>query len=170
MHRFFTFLIFICLSYCLSQSGFGQDFHPTTFYVVRHADRDGTNDALTQAGEKRAEQLAVLMKALRVDAIFSTDTQRTQLTAKPTADALGIEVISYGQLDDAWFEKIKAEHQGKVVLIVGHSNTSGQIVNGLGGKGDFSLEENEYDNLFIVTTTEQGATAIRVDFGEPDNQ
>ncbi len=162
MNRFaFSVLILVFLSPAL----FGQELQTTTFYIVRHADRDGVNDALTEAGKKRAEELAALMKILRVNAIYSTDTQRTQSTAKPTADALGLSIDSYDELSSTWFDDLKSNHQGKVVLIVGHSNTSGMIANGLGGEGDFTLGEDEYDNLFIVNVSENGTHAMRIRYG-----
>jgi len=142
-----------------------QDQQVTTWYVVRHADRDGGTDRLTTAGEQRAEHLKTLMKPLRVNAVYSTDTKRTQQTAGPTASALKLPVIKYGKLSQMWFEKIKKNHRGEVVLIVAHSNTAGKIVEGLGGKGDFSIGEDEYDNLFVVTTGKQGSKAMRLKFG-----
>jgi broad specificity phosphatase PhoE len=171
MNRISITLLFVLglLSCVGAEKLSAQDFQSTTFYVVRHADRDGSNDSLTEAGIARAKQLAILMKTFRVEAIYSTDTERTQNTAKPTAEALDLDVTSYGDLTDDWFQKLKTDHAGQAVLIVGHSNTSGQIVNGLGGAGDFSLEEDEYENLFIVTTKPDGATAIKIDFGAADH-
>lgn len=165
MYQFaFRVFVFFCLLQTLSQA---QELQPTTFYIVRHAERAATGDALTKAGVQRAEELATLMKSLRVSAVYSTDTQRTQSTAKPTAKAMELTVNSYGELNEAWFEELKDRHQGQAVLIVGHSNTSGMIVNGLGGKGDFSLQEDEYDNLFVLTVSDDEARAIKVKFGHP---
>lgn len=137
-----------------------------TFYIVRHADRDGSNDALTSEGVERANHLRELMKTLQIDAIFSTDTVRTKSTAAPTATALGLEVQIYGDLTPEWFEQIKTEHTGKAVLIVGHSNTSGLIAKGLGGQGDFEIEEDEYQSLFVVTTGVGGAASVRLRYGK----
>lgn len=155
-------LFFVCL---FAVPLVGQDYQPTTFYIVRHAERDGTNDALTEAGELRAKELAVLMKSLRIKAVYSTDTQRTQSTAKPTAETLELEIQSYNELSPAWFNELKSDHQGHAVLIVGHSNTSGMIANELGGEGDFSLGEDEYDNLFIVKIEDDQTSALRIRFG-----
>ena len=137
----------------------------TTWYVVRHADRDGEKDLLTKAGQQRAETLKELMKTLRVNVVYSTDTKRTRDTAAPTAKALRLSVTTYGTLSKDWFEKIKKGHRGDVVLIVAHSNTAGKIVQGLGGKGDFSIGEHEYDSLFVVTIDKQGSKALRLKFG-----
>lgn len=163
MHKFAIHAIaLVCL---LSTFATAQETASTTFYIVRHAERTA-GDELTEAGVKRAKELATIMKSFRVSAVYSTDTQRTQSTARPTAEAMELSITSYGNLTADWFDQLKERHQGETVLIVGHSNTSGEIVNGLGGQGDFSLREDEYDNLFIVTVTNAETQAIKVKYGE----
>ena len=83
----------------------------------------------------------------------------------PTAKALNLSIVIYGPLTKEWFEQIKAKHRGKAVLIVGHSNTAGAIVRGLGGQGVFSIDDDEFDSLFIVTSGEGGSTAMRLKYG-----
>ncbi len=144
-----------------------QESQPSTWLIVRHADRPGEEDAITPAGEQRAEQLAQLAKTLRVQAVYSTDTQRTRRTAEPTAKALKLEIATYSTLNEDWYKELKSRHAGQVVLIVGHSNTAGKIVNGLGAPGDFSIGDDDFDNLFIVTTTDSQSSAVRLKFGEP---
>jgi phosphohistidine phosphatase SixA len=147
-------------------SGYSQEVTPpTTWYVVRHADRDGSHDALTEAGVQRSDRLAELMQILRVNHIYSTDTKRTRNTAGPTAAKMSLPVKLYGDLDKAWFDQLKGKHPGDVVLIVGHSNTADKIVEGLGGKGNFSLDDDEYDSLFVVSTKGQEARAMRIRYG-----
>lgn len=68
-------------------------------------------------------------------------------------------------LDKSWFDQIKEKHPGDVVLIVGHSNTADKIVEGLGGKGNFSLDDDEYDSLFVVSTKGREARAMRIRYG-----
>ena len=161
------FLGWFIFGLLLAQLSLAQEPETTTWLIVRHADRAGSDDALTKEGERRADQLADLMKTLRVGAVYSTNTQRTQRTVEPTATALNLSVTKYGALSDAWFDQIKSKHRGAVVLIVAHSNTAGQIVHGLGSQGDFSLDEDEFDSLFIVTTGDQGSTAVRLKYGDP---
>jgi hypothetical protein len=59
------------------------------------------------------------------------------------------------------------EIAGHVVLIVAHSNTAGSITIGLGAKGDFSIAEDEFDNLFVVTTDDFQTAAVRLKYGQP---
>jgi len=171
--RKLLFLIQACLPVALvcywapPATALQEEVAPTTFYVVRHADRDGTRDALTDAGKLRAEQLATLMKTLRIQAVYSTNTNRTKQTAQPTADSEGKTIRLYGDLTDEWFETLKSTHAGQAVLIVAHSNTSGEIAKRLGATGDLSMEEDEFDRLFIVTVWGGKTSSVALQFGGP---
>jgi len=163
----YSTLTALLLTFFLSAHLAAQDAPATTtFYVVRHADRAGEADELTEPGKQRARDLSELMKHLRIGAIYSTDTKRTRATAGPTAKALELETTLYGDLTEDWFNKMKTDHQGKAVLIVGHSNTSGEIVKGFGGQGDFTIEHDEYDSLFVVSIAGESVSAMRLRFGE----
>lgn len=82
---------------------------------------------------------------------------------------MNLEIATYDTMNDDWFKQLKTRHAGQVVLIVAHSNTAGKIVNGLGAKGDFSIAEDIFDNLFVVTTSASQSTAVRLKYGEPPN-
>jgi broad specificity phosphatase PhoE len=52
--------------------------------VVRHAEKiSGSDERLSDAGHARA-RLAAMLKDARVSAIYSTDTERTRDTVKPS--------------------------------------------------------------------------------------
>lgn len=133
-----------------------------TYYVVRHAEKatpspgntmsSPNNPPLSDAGQQRAEALKEMLKDSKIEYIYSTNTIRTTTTAEPLAKAKGITTQTYGPMpDSAFIQKLKGIK--KNVLIVGHSNTVDDIVNGLTGTktvpGD--LPDSEYSNLFIVT-------------------
>lgn len=129
-----------------------------TYYVVRHAEKatQGQNMSsdvpLSQAGIQRAEALKVLMVRKKIGLIFSTNTIRTMATAKPTADYFNITIQPYGPRPDPLF--IDSLRKLKVnTLIVGHSNTVDDLVNGLTGMNSVpgDLQDNEYNNLFVIT-------------------
>ena len=142
----------ICLLALTSQGCNAQSPKTTTFFVVRHADRMGKADALTASGKERAQKLAEMLKHLRVAAVYSTDTARTRATAKPTADALQLSIKTYpGKPSSQFFSQLQNRHRGQTVLIVGHSNTVGLLVEELGGDKGIRLGDNEYDNLFVVS-------------------
>jgi phosphohistidine phosphatase SixA len=119
----------------------------TTVVIVRHAER--SNGTLTEIGEKRAETLARLLSKVGVTAIFSTNYTRTIETANNTAERLGIPILFYTSIEGV-ADLIKSEYTGKVVLVVGHSNTVTQTVEAL-GVSSVPQFDGRYDNLYIVT-------------------
>jgi Tol biopolymer transport system component/broad specificity phosphatase PhoE len=119
----------------------------TTVVIVRHAEK--SNDSLTEDGEKRAETLARLLTNAGVSAIFSTNYTRTTETANNTAEQLGIPIQFYSSIQGV-ADLIKSEYAGKVVLVVGHSNTVTQTVRAL-GVSSVPQFDGRYDNLYIVT-------------------
>jgi len=147
----------------------------TTIVLVRHAEKAAEpkdDPALTPAGEARAAALVDALRTAGVSAIYSTPWKRTQLTARPIADKLGIPVTTfdvtpgeknYGELYAA---ELLAKHRGRVVLVVGHSNTVPAILRGLGITDAPAITDAEYDNLFVVTVPETGlARVVRTKYG-----
>lgn len=128
-----------------------------TVVIVRHAEREA-NDALTGDGEKRAETLARLLSNPGISAIFSTNTTRTIETVNNTADRLGIRIQFY-TLPLEVADLIKSEYAGKVVLVVGHSNTVPQIIGSLGVSSAPPISD-EFNNLFIVTIRPDGIASL----------
>ena len=51
-------------------------------------------------------------------------------------------------------------------LVIGHSNTTPQLAEALGGDPGSPIEEMEYDRLYIVTLTVDGASTVLLRFGE----
>jgi len=131
-----------------------------TYYVVRHAEKAILADSLdkvkndpplSEAGKQRAAALKEILKEEHIADVFSTNTMRTKSTAQPVADYFGLAIQLYGPMPDSVFIK-KIKKLNKNVLIVGHSNTVDDIVNGLCNSKKIAadLQDNEYDNLFVV--------------------
>ena len=144
----------------------------TTIFLVRHAEKaqDGTSDPpLTSEGKARAQELAYILKHVPLDAVYSTPYKRTQQTALPTAEAHSLPVNSYkpGE-EESFLKKIFSKHTGGNVLIIGHSDTVPVLANRLSGSTQFSpLDDNTYDNIFILSVPQKGHTVItRLRFGE----
>ena len=140
--------------------------------VVRHAERADAGAAagaamtaspdpeLSAAGKARAQALVALLKDAGVTAIYTTEYRRTIDTAQPLADALKVTRTTVSAREQAGLiEKLKA-HTGGAVLVVGHSNTVPAIIKALGGP-EFTIGENEYDNLFFVAP---GGVTTRIRF------
>ena len=61
-------------------------------FYVRHGDPIYDPDSLTEFGKKQAEALVNRMKICNPSKIYSSSSNRAIMTAKPTCDALGIEM------------------------------------------------------------------------------
>ena len=119
-------------------------------YVIRHLERaPGDDPSLTERGAARAEQLADVLAAANIKAVFATATKRAQETGAPLAKRLGIAVTTYNPRDvDALAAAVKAA--GGPVLIVGHSNTVASLVAKFGGAKPAELSDTDYGTLFVV--------------------
>ena len=137
----------------------------TTYYLIRHAEKDRSdssnkNPELTTAGHNRAMKWANSFKDIPLDAIYSTNYNRTLQTAQPTANAKNLDITIYnpGQMDMDQFLKTT---QGKQVLIVGHSNTTPYFANSLVGEKTYSnMDDNNNAGLYIVTISQNSKTSV----------
>ena len=167
----FTFLI-IGLNGCKDDQKVADetvDAVVSTYYFVRHAEKDRNNPEnidpeLNQRGLGRAMHWAEILDEIPLDAIYSTDYDRTIMTAQPTAVKQDITVQYYspGDINIAQF---KADNLGKNVLVVGHSNTTPDFVNKMIGEEKYAPMD-DYDNgsLFIVQLVGEKATDSRLHF------
>ena len=128
----------------------------TTYYLIRHAEKersnpDDKNPNLTLIGHKRALKWRDVFGNITFDAVYSTDLNRTKQTAQPTADAKQLEILFYNpkQMYTAEFQKVT---QGKSILIVGHSNTTPIFANKILGEKKYTdIADDNNANLYIIT-------------------
>ncbi len=149
----------------------------TTIIFVRHAEKDLSvpdDPPLNDAGRERVAELTrQLVDAdviAGVDAIYATPYRRTQQTAAPLADALDLPIHTYDASDtEAVLETILERHKGKIILVVGHSDTIPALIANLGASKQVPpIHENEYDNIYIISIPWFGKTkTIRLRFGAP---
>ncbi len=137
--------------------------HPKTIYIVRHAEKEltGNDPELSVAGKARAVKLSQILAEEGITHVFSTDYNRTRLTAAPTASAAGIEIETYEPKNqDALSEQLKSLEGN--ILVVGHSNTVGQVANYFVGDGDKyqDLEDSEYNFIYVVTLDKEGNSSV----------
>jgi len=126
-------------------------------WLVRHAEKvdDSADPPLSPEGEARARHLAELLADAGIDAVHSTDYQRTRDTAGPVAEALGLEVELYDPRDPEGFLD-GLRQRGGTHLVVGHSNTTPALVEALGGDPGSPIDESEYDRLYRVSVAADG--------------
>ena len=108
-----------------------------TVFLVRHAEK-GTDDprdpSLTDAGKRRAGELARLLSAAKVTHLFSSDYRRTLQTVAPLAEATELEVERYdARALPRLAERLKQLEPGSVAVVAGHSNTTPDLYTALGG-------------------------------------
>jgi broad specificity phosphatase PhoE len=135
-----------------------------TVFLVRHAEKasHGPDPELTDAGALRARALASLLRDAGVQLIYSTDYRRTRDTAAPLASQLDLDVTIY---DPSKLGDLAAdiERRGGRCLVVGHSNTTPELVGLLGGEPGAPIDEqSEHDRLYVLTIAPNGTVGTVV--------
>ena len=122
-----------------------------TVVLVRHAERldDSPNSPLNDVGRGRVERLRALVADVDFTHVHSTNLTRTLDTARPVAEDDGVEIAIYspGELEEL-AESIRAT-PGRH-LVSGHSNTTPQLAEALGGEPHGPIDHMEYDRLYII--------------------
>lgn len=173
--RIQTSVIYIALA--IGLAWFFELQATTTIIFVRHAEKlsvPADDPGLSSAGKRRVAELTrQLVDAdvvAGVDAIYATPFRRTRETAQAIADALNLPIHDYAPDDnEAVLETILKNHKGKIILVVGHSNTVPTLIADLGASKKVPpIHEDEYDNIYIVSIPWFGKTkTIRLRYGEP---
>jgi phosphohistidine phosphatase SixA len=169
-----SFLIALVAVTVSSTEGHTQ---PSTVIFVRHAEKASqteTDPVLSEAGIQRAKDLAATLVDAHVGTIFTTQFERTKLTAAPLAE-LGkarnvvVPVTSTPSYAADMAAAIKSVPVGDVVLVVGHSNTLASIVAALGGPKLSNLCDSQYSMMFILEMGGRGSPRlIRAHYGKGD--
>jgi broad specificity phosphatase PhoE len=169
--------LIIYMGIAIGLAWFFESQATTTIIFVRHAEKElsvGDDPGLSDAGRRRVAELTrQLIDAdvvAGIDAIYSTPFKRTRETVQPLADALKLEVNEYDAADrETVLEAILKNYKGKIILVVGHSDTLPELIANLGASKNVPpIDEMEYDNIFIISIPWFGKTkTIRLRFGEP---
>src|SRR4029078_3093051 len=129
---------------------------------------------LSQLGRERADSLAMQLRDSGVNMIIVTNIKRTMQTAAPLARLRHIspKVISIEGSIEGHVQRVANEvlkHPGATILVVGHNNTVGKIVEKIGGGHIGDLCADEYSNLIIVSLTKGKPGKILLEnYGLPD--
>jgi broad specificity phosphatase PhoE len=151
-------------------------------FLVRHAEKQALpredDPPLTEAGARRAEELARILGAAEIRAIYTSQYLRTKQTAEPLARQLGIAPTtlaidpSSDSPDGISPESIQRiadqvyAHAGEPALIVGHSNTIPLVIRALGGDIVPTIEDSDFNDLFVVVVYAKGkARVTHLEFG-----
>ena len=149
----------------------------TTIIFVRHAEKEITNNndpGLTDEGKKRVFELTRQLKdadvVAGIDAIYSTPFKRNMQTVGPLAAALNLNIHNYEKDNyEQVLNEIQDNYKGKIILVVGHSDTLPGLMAELGASKKVPvIADNEYDNIYIVSIPWFGKTkTIRLRYGQP---
>ncbi len=175
-NRWSAILLFVVAS--IGLAWFFESQATTTLIFVRHAEKAVTpadNPGLSVAGTQRALELERLLSDIDVvagiDAVYVSQYRRTLDTARPVARRAGLDPRPFDAANvETAVTEIVARHKGKIVLIVGHSNTIAPMIAELGGSKKVPPidEGGEYDNLYIVTIPWFGKVkTLRLRYGAP---
>jgi broad specificity phosphatase PhoE len=170
-------VVFLYVAIAVGLAWFFESQATTTIIFVRHAEKAESPPDDPELSEKGKRRVAELTRQLvdadvvaGVDAIYSTPYKRTMETARPLAEALDLPINRYDPGDnEAVLEKILKEHKGKIILVVGHSDTIPALIADLGASKKVPpIDDMEYDNIYVISIPWFGKTkTIRLRYGEP---
>ena len=158
-----------------------EDFKPVTVFLVRHAEKEDEprqDPPLKKEGVARAQELAKLLGAAGIKTIITSQFARTKQTAEPLATKLNLTPTSISLRSNPNNPRLIAEESttevvnkilersGESVLLVGHSNSVPDVIKMLGGDTVPTIDERQFNNLFIVTVYAKGkAKVVHLKYG-----
>lgn len=135
-------------------------------YLVRHAEKldDSKDPPLSDVGAARAAELARILTEAGITHVWSTDLKRTRQTAEPAAQRASVTVATY---DPAKLDQlaIRLKTTPGRHLVVGHSNTTPDLVRQLGGDPYGAIQDTEYDRLYVMVLTPETPVTVLLRFG-----
>lgn len=131
------------------------------YILVRHAEKldQSADPPLTEAGKSWADSLATLLQPLAVGAIYASEFERTEATARPTALQNDRPIMAYDPRDlPLLVERLNKSAAKGTILVVGHSNTTPKLANLLLGEERYTkIDESDYGDVFVVTRLHNGS-------------
>ncbi len=158
--KVFQFIALVYMPFVFSIDLLATQSDFSTIILVRHAEKlkDVTDPELSEKGKVRAKQLSIVLKDIAIDRIFSTEYKRTQQTAAPLSEAKSLSVDLYNPKELENFAHYLKTIKG-VSMVVGHSNTTTEMVKLLGGDPISSIDDaTEFDRIYIITITKDSRT------------
>jgi phosphohistidine phosphatase SixA len=151
------------------------DVPVTTVYLVRHAEKAAAppeDPPLSEAGASRSQALSRILGKAGIKAVYTSQFLRTKLTAEPLAKQFGVTSTVVALKSSASNPREVSEQSirevvdkvyakpGESVLIVGHSNSVPEVIRMLGGDAVPTIDEKEFDDLFVVTVYAKGKAKV----------
>ena len=147
-YRWFLFLMMY-----VWMSAYAHAEPTQTLFLIRHAEKASSSRVdpdLSEAGKKRAQQLARILSPQDLQLVITTNYKRTRQTAMPTIEAQDEAEYLLINSVATTVEKVLALPDATSALVVGHSNTVPMIIAALGGP-EVEIPESSFDHLYILT-------------------
>ena len=160
-----------------------DDFKPTTVIFVRHAEKEAEpkqDPPLTKQGVARSQELARVLSTAGVKVIYTSQFLRTRQTAEPLTAKTGVSATVLTIKPDPSNLRLIAEEStaelvnkilqrpGDTAVVIGHSNWIPDVIKMLGGDVVPTIDEQKFDDLFIVTVYGKGkAKVVQLKYGAP---
>jgi phosphohistidine phosphatase SixA len=184
MKRSYLQLSAILLLAVFCQTALGQEeFKPTTVFLVRHAEKEDEpkqDPPLKKEGVTRSQDLARILGTANIKAIYTSQFVRTKQTAEPLTAKTGVSVTALTLkpnpanlrliADESTAEVVNKilQRPGDSALVIGHSNWLPDVIKALGGDVVPTIDEQKFDDLFIVTVYGKGkAKVVQLKYGAP---
>ena len=150
----------LCFLFCAQVSytqtlGSNDALSESVYYFIRHAEKDRSNPEnknpeLNQQGKIRALNWLYFFRDIPLKKIYSTNYNRTIQTVKQIAEEKNI-TISYYSPENIDVENFKKQNKNMSILVVGHSNTTPELVNLIIGENKFEkMNDNDNSSLFVI--------------------
>ena len=182
MKRRYLIALILLAAFC--QTALAQDeFKPTTVFLVRHAEKENEpkqDPPLKKEGVARSQELARMLSSAGIKAIYTSQFLRTRQTAEPLKAKSGVNVTVLTLKPNPANLRLIAEestaelvnkilqHPGESALVIGHSNWIPDVIKMLGGDVVPTIDEQKFDDLFIVTVYGKGkAKVVQLKYGAP---
>tara|TARA_B100001996_G_scaffold69798_1_gene51060 strand:+ start:228 stop:746 length:519 start_codon:yes stop_codon:yes gene_type:complete len=162
----------LCFLFCAQVSytqtlGSNDALSESVYYFIRHAEKDRSNPEnknpeLNQQGKIRALNWLYFFRDIPLKKIYSTNYNRTIQTVKQIAEEKNI-TISYYSPENIDVENFKKQNKNMSILVVGHSNTTPELVNLIIGENKFEkMNDNDNSSLFVIRELAGDVTVERI--------
>jgi 2,3-bisphosphoglycerate-dependent phosphoglycerate mutase len=140
---------------------------PTTVVIIRHADRDGSKDALSEPGLNRAKRVWEIFESNPPVIVFHTSEHRSKQTAQPAAKRFGVPMVQYPYAPrdvaaaTAFAQVVLSQCSGNTLLVVGHSDTLEPLLSAF-GKVHITPATGAYDRVYRLSISASGSSTLVV--------
>lgn len=143
---------------------------PAEIYLVRHAEKLKSADKdpmLSPCGLAQAQAMATLIPAA-LTTIYHSGYQRTQQTAQQVASTQPNATLKSYNASDLPGLAAKILQQDNTVLIVGHSNTTPELIHLLSQLPAPQIAEQDYGVVYQLKQVGQGYRLFSYAIRQPD--